>query len=272
MNETTYQILVVDDDPAIRFFLEETLERDGYKVLAFEDGETALEYCQAHPVDLALLDLNLGSMDGLSVMRGIKQRCPHVAIIFLTGHATLETAVESLRLGASDYLFKPCKTLELRRSVAGALQKREQTLRQQELFRQLEQTFSTHLQDIRSVSVPPPLPQLSSLSPNESDSNRFLRHKDIIVDLMRHAVTLDGILLDLTPTEFNLLAYLISESPRVVSPQELVREVQGYASEPWEARDLARFHIYRLRQKIKLSTGRDGIIHTVRGVGYSIER
>lgn len=67
-----------------------------------------------------------------------------------------------------------------------------------------------------------------------------------------------------------MLAHLISEAPRVISAQELVREVQGYASELWEARDVVRQHIYNIRQKIKEATGHTNVIRTVRGIGYTI--
>jgi DNA-binding response OmpR family regulator len=66
------------------------------------------------------------------------------------------------------------------------------------------------------------------------------------------------------------LAYLVNEAPRVIPPQELIREVQGYESDSWEARDTVRSHIYHMRQKIKAATGRQ-LIRTVRGVGYSLE-
>jgi DNA-binding response OmpR family regulator len=66
------------------------------------------------------------------------------------------------------------------------------------------------------------------------------------------------------------LAYLIGESPRVISPQELVREIQGYESEPWEARDMVRYHVYRIRQKIKAAAPGESVIRTVRGVGYTV--
>ena len=102
-------------------------------------------------------------------------------------------------------------------------------------------------------------------------SCRFCKRLANFVDLPRHIITLDGILLELSPTEFKLLTYLASESPRVVSPQELVREVQGYENNPWEARDLARFHIYRIRRKIAQATGHDNLIHTVHGVGYTLK-
>jgi DNA-binding response OmpR family regulator len=87
---------------------------------------------------------------------------------------------------------------------------------------------------------------------------------------MRHVITLNGHLLELSPTEFDLLAYLISEAPRVVSAQELVREVQGHESEPWEARDIVRYHVYRIRRKMKAAAGRTDALCTVRGVGYTI--
>lgn len=266
------QLLIVDDDHSVRFFLQEVLERDGYDVTALDSGEAAIEQCQQKEFALALLDLKLNGMDGMAVLREIKKHSPNTAIILLTAHASLETAVESLRQGASDYLFKPCKTPELRQSVSLALQKREQFLRQQSLMHKLEQTLSEHLTDIRSVAtaILPPKEVAQPKIESEDDKNRFLRNKTLIIDLMRHAVTLDGILVELSPTEFNLLAYLASEAPRVVAPQELVREVQGYTSEPWEARDLARFHVYRLRQKIKAATGKGDLIVTVRGVGYTI--
>jgi DNA-binding response OmpR family regulator len=73
----------------------------------------------------------------------------------------------------------------------------------------------------------------------------------------------------LSPTEFDVLAYLIEEAPRVVSPEEVAREAQGY-EQPWEAAETLRYHIYRIRQKIEESTGRRDVIHTVRGVGYTI--
>ena len=109
-----------------------------------------------------------------------------------------------------------------------------------------------------------------SPQPPDEEPGRFLQHGGLIVDLARHLITLDGQLLELSPTEFDLLAYLVSQTPRVVPPQELVREVQGYQSEPWEASETVRYHVHRLRHKMKEATGRADIIRTVRGVGYSI--
>ena len=174
-------------------------------------------------------------------------------------------------------MFKPCKTIELRESIRKGLQKRQQTLQQRNVLRQLEQHLSSSLADIRAATSdekPETSPTTPPILP-EDETGRFIQQGGFIVDAIRHVITLDNQLLELSPTEFNLLAYLVSEAPRVVSPQELVREVQGYESEQWEASEIVRHHIYRLRQKIKAVTQNAAspsgqTIRTVRGVGYTI--
>ncbi len=262
----TAKILIVDDDRGVRFFLEETLTRDGHDVTAVDSGRAALRQIASQQFDLVLLDLKLKDMEGTAVLSALRRRAPYTVAIMLTGHGTLETAVEALRQGAHDYLFKPCKTVELRESIRTGLLKRQQELRHRELLDLLENQLG------RASAVEgqlPPGPKASGASPQEQA--RFLQRGRLVVDFMKHVITLDGKLLELSPTEFDLLAYLISNAPRVVSQQELVREVQGYECEPWEAGDTLRYHIYRLRLKIKAATGHDDIIRTMRSVGYAIK-
>jgi DNA-binding response OmpR family regulator len=259
-------ILVVDDEANIRASLAEMLARDGHKVVTAESGEAALDLVVAQAFDLALVDLRLGGIGGIEVLTALRQQSPDTVAIVLTAHASLETAVEALRQGAHDYLFKPCKPAELRESISRGLLDRQRA-RKQDLLHQIEQ-MADSLQDIRSSIVgdsPPP----ETVKPAEGEG-RFLQWEELIVDLLRHVIIIDGHVLDLSPTEFDLLAYLVSEAPRVVSPQELVREVQGYDSEQWEASETVRQHVYRIRQKIKEVTGKTNAIRTVRGVGYTI--
>jgi DNA-binding response OmpR family regulator len=103
------------------------------------------------------------------------------------------------------------------------------------------------------------------------EQRRFWHYGDLTVDLLQHIIILDGHLLELTPTEFELLAHLIKQAPRIVSSKELVQEVQGYDSEHWEARETIRSHIYHIRRKIKEVAGEQDVIRTVRGVGYTIK-
>jgi DNA-binding response OmpR family regulator len=278
--ENGASILVVDDEAGIRFFLEEMLTGDGHRVMAVESGKSALEHIATDEYDLALVDLRLKDIDGMKVLATLRQESPDTVVIVLTGHASLETAVEALRQGAHDYLFKPCKTVELRESIQRGLSDRQQRLRQRSLMRQLERQLA-NLDEIRAAisngsriqaataKAPAPV-SVPEIDPAR-DQARFLECGDLIVDLMRHVITLRGQLLELSPTEFDLLAYLVSEAPRVVAPRELVREVQGYEAEPWEAKETVRYHIYRIRRKIKAATGAGGVVRTVRGVGYTVE-
>ncbi len=268
---TPANILVVDDDASIRDFLEEMLTRDGHSVVTAASGEAALECIGQASFDVALLDLKLGGVGGLDVLAALREQSPDTAVIVMTGHATLDTALEALRQGAHDYLFKPCKVVELRESIRTALLKHQQRLQQRGLLGQLMQ----HLADLGAMSPAAPISIPEQTAPGElsvasQDEARFLRQGNLIVDMMRHVITLDGHMLELSPTEFALLAYLVSEFPRVISSHELVRAVQGYECEPWEARETLRYHIHRIRRKVRSVTGRADVVRTVRGVGYAL--
>ena len=263
-------ILVVDDDSSVRFYLEQALTRAGYQVVVVESGEAALEHIVSREFDLALLDLWLGGISGMDVLAELRQRYPETAVIVLTAHASLETAVEALRQGAHDYLFKPCKTARLRESVRAALLKRQRDVQQRELLAQLEQTLTNSLAVIQATAQEERTPTATAPPQPTDEQARFIERQGLILDTQRHVFTLDGHLLELSPTEFSMLVYLTVEAPRVVSAQELVREVQGYESERWEARDVVRYHIYRIRRKVREATGRTGFIRTVRGVGYAM--
>ncbi len=257
------RILVVDDEEHIRTSMKELLTRDGYEVFVAESGEAALKLIDTHSFDLALIDLKLGGIGGIEVLTALRQKSPQTVAIVLTAYASLETAVAALRQGAHDYLFKPCKPAELRESIRrGLLGRQEQ--RRQELLQQIDQIASS-LEDIRAALLSQP-----SGYQSPGAQQRFLQRGRVIVDLVSHVVTVDGHLLDLSPTEFEILAHLVRRAPQVVSPQELIREVQGYESDQWEASEIIRQHIYRIRQRIKEATGRTDIVRTVRGVGYTL--
>jgi DNA-binding response OmpR family regulator len=244
-------ILVVDDEEGIRYFLERFLTREGFQVVTVSSGEAALARLASTEFDVVLLDLKMKGISGLDVLAELRQRWPATSVIILTAHASLESAVEALRSGAHDYLFKPCRTLDLRESIRAGLIKRREMLQ------------------LRQLTANPiaPEPPTGSIEPAPAD--RFLQHSGLIVDPVRHIVTLDGALLELSPTEFDLLAYLVSEAPRVVPPQELIREVQGYTSDAAEAAETIRSHMYHIRRKMQTTAGRS-VILTVRGVGYTL--
>jgi DNA-binding response OmpR family regulator len=270
---TAAHILVVDDEAGVRFFLEQLLERDGHQVVAVESGEAALERIATQEFDLVLVDLRLQGIGGMDVLAVVRDTAPDTPVIVLTAYASLESAMEALRQGAHDYLFKPSQVVEVRESVRTALLKRQAALQQRRLLTQLTQHLTSAPEKPTTTAVTPsPASGLPAHTANLAENQaRFSQQGGLIVDMMRHVITLDGHMLELSPTEFALLAYLCSETPRVIPAQELVHAVQGYDCEPWEARETLRYHIHRIRQKVRHATDRADIVRTVRGVGYTLD-
>jgi DNA-binding response OmpR family regulator len=263
--EPAARILVIDDEASIRFFLSELLTEDGYEAAAVEHAEAALPLLAEQSFDLALVDLNLPGISGMELIKVMHARYPDVTIIVLTAYASLETAVEALRQGAHDYLFKPSKALELRASVQNGLLKRREKIQQQALITRMARMTQRVWPPL---DLPPTLPRAVD-KPDET-SVRFIKRGQLMIDLLRHAITLDGHILELSPTEFALLAYLADEYPKVVSAKTLVRAVQGYEVSSLEASEILRYHIHRIRLKVRQATGRPDYIRTVRGVGYTL--
>ena len=123
MNERT-TVLVIDDDPGIREFLETLARRQGYGVHTAEDGESALEKLDQIRPDIITLDAVLPGIEGLETLRRLKQRAPEVPVIMLSGHGQARTIVEAMRLGASDFLRKPFEAEELELAFSKALDNR----------------------------------------------------------------------------------------------------------------------------------------------------
>lgn len=123
------KILIIDDEAFIRENVERVLAEDGYSVLGAAGGQQALELFAEEDVDLVLLDLNLGAEDGIEVLKALKKIDPEILVIIITGFGSVESAVESLKLGAYDYMKKPFKADALRVIVRLALQ--TQTLKRE---------------------------------------------------------------------------------------------------------------------------------------------
>lgn len=131
------KILVVDDDHSSRLFLQKLLEKENYPVSLCSDGLEALEVLNRQTFDLVITDLRMESIDGLELLEKIKFTDPDIAVIILTGHASIQTAIEALRLGASDYLTKPVNIEELRIRIRKALERRELEKRLKEAERRI---------------------------------------------------------------------------------------------------------------------------------------
>jgi len=249
------RILVVDDERTARVSLAEILKMEGYDVVAVEGGEAAILFLKAQDFDVVLCDLKMPEVGGLEVLSACKEYRPATEFVLLTAYGTLDTAVDALRGGACDYLLKPALPAAILEGIHRALQKRQQALARQSLVGMLSDTLA--------------ILQPSGSKPVGGGEERVLRGLGIELDLDRRVVSQDGVSLALTPTEFQLLAYLMAGGGNPVNAEELVMHVQGYQCEPEEARALVRVHISRLRQKVEVDPAEPRIVVTVRGVGYA---
>uniref|UniRef100_A0A7C4W7T9 Response regulator n=1 Tax=Desulfatirhabdium butyrativorans TaxID=340467 RepID=A0A7C4W7T9_9BACT len=121
-----YRVLVVDDETDFLETLVLRLNRRGYEAVGVESGEKALEALKNQDFDVIVLDIKMpGGMDGIETLREIKKSCPEPEVILLTGHGSIETSIEGVKLGAFDYLLKPVRIDELLEKMTLALEKQE---------------------------------------------------------------------------------------------------------------------------------------------------
>ncbi len=122
--KTSASILLVDDDSAFRHVMSGELRRLGYEVSTASSGEEAVARLERQEAEVILLDLRLPGVDGLTVLKTIRSRLPSAEVIMLTGHGSIDTAIESIREGAFDYITKPCPLDELQIRIQRAIERR----------------------------------------------------------------------------------------------------------------------------------------------------
>lgn len=223
-------VLVVDDEKALRDFVRRNLEVRGYRVLTAANGLEALALFEQEHVDLLILDLMMPHMDGLEVTRRLREES-NVPIIILSALGEEADKVRAFELGADDYLTKPFGVGELLGRVKAVLRRAQW------------------------ASLP-------------EESKRLVRD-EICVDLERHRVTVNGREVDLTPTEYNLLVFLMRHAGKVLPHQFILQQVWGpqYGNEA----EYLRVYIGRLRRKIEADPLHPRYLHTEHGIGYRFE-
>jgi len=181
------RILIVDDEPPIRRFLRTALAAQDYRVEEAPDGEAALEFLKRNPVDLMVLDLGLPGMDGLDVVRRLRQEGNPLPIVILSSRDDEAGKVAALDLGADDYVSKPFGVEELSARIRAALRHRLQREGEKPLF----------------------------------------RSGDLTMDLVRRIVTVRGEEMKLTPREYDLLRLLVAHAGKVLTHKFILKEVWG---------------------------------------------
>jgi DNA-binding response OmpR family regulator len=249
-------ILVVDDELAARQTLAEILRLEGYQVTMAENGKAAIELMEGDDYDLMLLDIKMPGMGGVDVLKKAVKISPECKVIILTAHGALDSAIEAVKQGAHDYLLKPASTNEILASVSRGVVERTDSDRRRWLIEQLESSLQ-QLKDVEGIEQSQqPISSVVALS------------SGVKVDLDRREIWFEDVRVNLTPTEGKLMKVLIENRGRVLSHQELVLLVQGYKTSDWEAPEILRPLVSRLRRKLSaFPGGRDWILN-VRGTGY----
>jgi two-component system, OmpR family, alkaline phosphatase synthesis response regulator PhoP len=219
-------ILIVEDEMNIARLVRDYLEHAGFEVIVTGDGESALASARGSKPDLMVLDLGLPGRDGLDVAREIR-RTSNVPIVMLTARGDEADRVAGLELGADDYVVKPFSPKEL-------------VARVRALLRRSDAATDTGAE--------------------------VLRVADVEVDVPRMRVSVGGRPVDVTPTEFELLATLARQPGRVFTRGQLLDAIHGVSIESYERAIDA--HVKNLRRKIEPEPGRPRYLLTVRGVGY----
>lgn len=235
--QTGVTVLVVDDEPLLRDTIELNLRREGYEVLLASDGQQALDIARANALDLIVLDIMLPEIDGLQVLRTLREEST-VPVLLLSARGEEIDRVLGLELGADDYLAKPFAMRELVARARAMIRRSRITI--EETAR--EQPVS------------------------EQATRGTIVAGAVAIDPIARQVRVGGSLVDLKPKEFDLLIYLARHPGVVLSRDALLREVWGYAF-PVDTRTID-VHIRGIRQKIEVDSSQPELIETVRGYGY----
>jgi DNA-binding response OmpR family regulator len=220
-------ILVVDDERKIVDLARDYLEHAGFLVRTAGDGQAALEVVERHRPDLVVLDLGLPGLDGLDVTRRIR-RDSNLPVIMLTARDDELDKLLGLELGADDYLTKPFSPRELVARVRAVLRRTD----------------------------------AGALS----SADEIVRAGDLTLDLPRMRASLADRTIDLTPTEFQLLATMARQPGRIFTRSQLLDAVHGVAFESYER--AIDTHVKNIRRKLEPDPRRPVHILTVYGVGY----
>ncbi|MBA9044822.1 response regulator transcription factor [Streptomyces griseofuscus] len=228
---TALRVLVVDDDPDLAEVLTGALRYEGWQVRAAGDGAAALAAARELAPDAVVLDVMLPDMDGFTVLRRLHETQPEVCVLFLTARDAVEDRIAGLTAGGDDYVTKPFSLEEVVARLRGLLRRAGMARRP------------------------------------EPEEDPGLVVGDLVMDEDAREVTRAGELIELSPTEFELLRFLMRNPRRVLSKAQILDRVWSY--DFGGRAHVVELYISYLRKKI--DAGREPMIHTVRGAGYVLK-
>ncbi len=224
------KILIVDDEPTVLELVQRNLEREGYRVVTASDGQEGMRIMYAEQPNLVILDVMMPGLDGWQVCQRIRGMSD-VPIIMLTARRQEADIVKGLDLGADDYLVKPFRRGELLARVGAVLRRAR--------VEQIDLAGVTYDDDYLSIN------------------------------LADRRVSIEGETVKLTPTEYRLLAFLVSNRGRVLTFQKILENVWGF--EYVDDLDYVRVYVWHLRRKIESDPKNPSYLINIPNVGYRFD-
>ena len=232
-------ILILEDNETLALGLRTSLEVEGYKVECVADGNDGLAWLEQHNPDLIVLDLMLPGLNGFEVLKRYRARGGSAAVLILSARDQEVDKVQGFRIGADDYVVKPIGVLEFLARVEAIIRRLAPTAR-------------------------------ASAAVDGRPKNSQLSFSDVMVDLRTRTVLRAGKSVELSPMEFDFLAFLIESGGDIVSRDTLMRQVWRY-SLGVTSRTVDQ-HVARLRNKLEPDPAQPRHLITVRKAGYRFQR
>ena len=229
---TEVTALVIEDDKEVSQLIRLYLAQAGYRVLTAEDGLSGLLMALEDSPDIVLLDLNLPDMDGIEVCQNVRKQS-EVPIIMVTARVEEDDRLTGLDLGADDYVSKPFSPRELVARVNAVLRRTNKAVEKRET------------------------------------AGSQINAGDVVIDLDRRSATVLGDEIEVTPTEFRLLAYFIEGYGRTVSREQIIENVFGYDFSGYDR--TVDTHVSNLRKKLEAANPDKQHLKTMYGVGYRFD-
>jgi DNA-binding response OmpR family regulator len=238
--DVEHSILILEDNETLALGLRTSLEVEGYKVECITDGDEGLRWLQKNDPDLIVLDLMLPGINGFEVLRRYRSTGGAAAVLILSARDQEVDKVQGFRIGADDYVVKPVGVLEFLARVEA-------------IIRRISQSRKA-----------------SASAADGTTRASQLRFSDVVVDLRTRTVMRSGTPIELSPMEFDFLAYLIESGGDIVSRETLMQQVWRY-SLGVTSRTVDQ-HVARLRNKLEPDPAQPRHLITVRKAGYRFQR
>ncbi len=232
-----YNILICDDDADIRSALRVYLSGDEYAIFEAKNGKDALEIIDEEEIHLLLMDIMMPVMDGIKALTRLREQNNNIPVILLTAKSQDPDKIIGLNAGADDYITKPFNPVEVMARVKSQLRR---------------------------------YMRFGGSNDSADKGGSVLRNGGLEYDNSSKAVTRDGEVINLTPTEMMLLKFFMENTDKVFSPKEIYRRV--WNDDPFGAENTVTVHIRHLREKIEIDPAKPDYIKVVWGHGYKMEK